>query len=247
MKYCKFLIIPCFSLSLSSCTALTPVRWPATSQANGFSVSEPHRVDFFSECAKLLNAITVDVQLEGPGGGAWSGSGKNPFTEKVLDNCRGYTVFNYPMYPLATTFWVDVGYDGDNVTTSEFDCNHTNVEFAVFVRRGSDFFSLVSYGLVRGLLIEGTCTHGNAAAEAFPAINPSYAAPPFGIQNPTTAIHWGTIANTGEIRVMARSWAHNDPNIGHPGNLSCAPSTSCWYGASVLIRPFPGRFPLLPQ
>lgn len=193
--------------------------------------------ELFRACATRAHLFPVDVRVpQGRGRGVYAGSGPSTHSGQYPESCLDYTLFSAPLRAQhgPDGFFVYVSYNGENVTTSAFDCQHTTLTYAVLVRpAGEDSFSLASFAQIFGVLENGMCSHGISAAMSLPSEVHTHL--PYGANGLVTLIPgW---AGDGEVRIMASSWAHNDPAIGHPGNLSCAPDTSCYYGASVTVVP----------
>jgi hypothetical protein len=102
---------------------------------------------------------------------------------------------------------------------TEWDCNHSSLEYAVYRRLASDW-EYVGGGLAYGQLDDGSCRH---SVDNFPAQVGSDAVH---VQGSTAA----EVAST-EVRVAVRAWTHNDPAYGHAGNDCDA--LSCFWPASV--------------
>jgi hypothetical protein len=136
------------------------------------------------------------------------------------EGCWGFTWFRSntanigPIYFSARMYW-----NGPNIATSAWDCNHSTITYGVFTQPGGPGTTVtwVGGGSMFGQLVGGTCTYK--------------------VSNPPGG--WGTdyVRVTGsqyqDYWIAVQQWAHNDPNIGHPGNL-CA-SDSCYFSPKIRL------------
>jgi hypothetical protein len=104
------------------------------------------------------------------------------------------------------------------ITTSAWDCNHSTVDYGVYVKWGASW-TYLGGGLLYGKLVNGVCTH---AAANFP----QQAGSVDSVFMPNSSVPW-VFAPT-EFRVATRVWNHDDPTIGHPGNV-CGGNVNCWW------------------
>jgi hypothetical protein len=102
---------------------------------------------------------------------------------------------------------------------TEWDCNHSSLEYGVYRRGGGDW-QYVGGGLAYGNLDDGSCGY---SVDNFPE---QYGSDSVLVQG-DPAVEIEPI----EVRVAVRAWTHNDPAYGHSGN-DCA-SMSCYWSAGV--------------
>lgn len=148
------------------------------------------------------------------------------------EDCLDYAFVDVPLYGNLNHIWMEFG--GPDIDSSAWDCNHSAVRYGVFVTDYSGVWELVAFGYTHGNLENGDCRYGRPGplgfGSAFHYESPHSATGPlvtvYGGHGPAERHQF-----VGKARVMIYSWAHNDTNLAHPGNL-CS-SDNCYYGAWV--------------
>jgi hypothetical protein len=205
---------------------------PSTSSAHDLTGVLGDLQDLFVGCAtsgQMLQDVDITADMLSPRTRHWG----NSYHDGGTQTCHDFTWFNRPLYNAPhNNVFIDFG--GPNIVTSAADCQHTMLQFGVYKRFTGGAWQLVSLGYIYGKLQNGTCTHSYTAANAIPS---RWHTETGEVGNaPHVAIYGGPVLGgttvVGEIRIAAYSWVHNDPAIGHPGNV-CG-STDCYFGTNVV-------------
>jgi hypothetical protein len=195
-------------LSFGCTTLLSVVLAAATARAD-----DPHHPSgrdlLDNVCRPALDAGQIAMD------GDWQ-SNEVPMPSKGGgDLCSGYT-------------WTQITGAMDSLTLAAFyggpdinrfsddqnawDCNHSSMEYAVFVKRDG-VFKMEAYGDLFGKYANNHCSHDGSAS-------------------PSVGSFIAHVFHAGDVRVAFRSWQHNDMSIGHTGTY-CG-DLSCWW-PSVLV------------
>lgn len=162
-------------------------------------------------------SLPVDEQL-----GIVSGDVRVTLPGYTDEGCLGYTWAEF--YGLFDRTRIIKPSYGINVSTSEWDCNHTSLTFGVYKKvtiplpiGGSlTTWTFVGGGQMYGLLVNGTCTYD---PENFP----------HGLGTKTL-----TLTTGGTYRVATKSWQHDDVDLGHPGT-ACDGEDMCHHETKLFI------------
>jgi hypothetical protein len=186
-----------------------------------WGIAGPSRADgdeaLLRSCASAIPGLPINVDM-GYGAG---------FPLEVIapsfavgnENCFDFTW-------IGGWFWFTMLFDpewgGPPITSSAFDCNHSTIEYAVYLGSGNSW-QYWGGGLMYGKRSNGTCMYSASNPPQQPGNDT------IGYANP--AFFWQPAYT--EFRVAVRSWSHNDPRFGHPGNL-CS-GLSCYWPTKLLL------------
>jgi hypothetical protein len=112
-------------------------------------------------------------------------------------------------------------FGGPNVVSADWDCQHSSIIYSLYTKNSAGIYSLATNGDLFGAIVGTTCTH---VATNFPS----------------TGSNAATVAHGRDSVFAVVSWTHNDPALGHPGNL-CS-TTNCWWPTQVFVAGKQHRF-----
>ncbi len=187
---------------------------------------------FFKTCTSQMSTLPTDVLVSPLSMAPKEYFGPNFANTSNQNTCSSWTWFQtFSSAVVGIAFGYPGSFGGPAITTSAWDCNHSAIMLAVY-QKLNGFSGWTYLGSVThfGDLVNGQCRYD--AAGGF-ASSHHRASSRITIVRPTTpgSTPTITVVGGGQIRVAARSWAHNDPAFGHPGTL-CG-STECFYGTRL--------------
>lgn len=190
--------------------------------------------DFLQACLAESPRLPVDVYASSATraeDAEWTAA-PSYYNSSGGEDCSDYAFVDVPIYGNMNYIWMD--FRGPDIDSSAWDCNHSAVRYGVFVKIHNGAWELVAFGYTHGDLQNGDCQYGTSGPLGFGS--EFHYESPHSASGPRVTVYGGhgpagRHQFVGRARVMIYSWAHNDPNLGHPGTL-CS-SDNCYYGAWV--------------
>ncbi len=195
----------------------------------------------FSSTVRSYYYIAKSCVVDGPnysdviyGKGDWGTRTSQSFFDPSHDwpTCEDFTYVKLPLtnrrYDSVTPYFA-----GPDIDSSAFDCSHSSLFYLVMKRYDGGSWVPVAAGQLWGDLQGSYCSHNTPNHWLSEWFGPGSQAPVVtisdGPRGTTTSWDPDDFDVVGEIKVLTFSWAHNDTDIGHPGNL-CS-TDNCYYGS----------------
>lgn len=164
-----------------------------------------------ADCVPELDGLVPDVA-------AVAGAGQTVTVPPARSNDVDCAAFAWAALEIRGRVAIEPAWGGLPITTSQWDCNHSSLEFAVYQRSGAGWY-YVAGGLGYGALNGERCSYSVAN---FP--------PQSGVDSVTISAEDGP-----SLLVAVRSWSHNDTALGHPGD-ACFSESCFWPVHLQLVR-----------